>query len=124
MDCILDYVIDLLLMVTRCTGLSHLFSLFKYRTADLAKLFCRMSYILDLSECSFFFNIFLEKSLILLKKDEISDLHADSKEKERNSVLSARSDLCHLAFPLSRVRGTAPTPVAHGLGWCIQVCLH
>lgn len=51
MDCVSGYIIDLLLVITYCTWLSHLFSLFKYRTADPAKWFYRMFHILDLFEC-------------------------------------------------------------------------
>ena len=39
-------IFTLLLMVTLCTWLLHLFSLFKCGTTDLAKLFCRISHIL------------------------------------------------------------------------------
>lgn len=106
-------------MATHCAWLSHLFSLFTYRTADLAKLFCRLSHIWDLSECPFLKKVFLEESLIWLKKDKMSDPHADSKEEGRNSCFICGVRFVHPARSLSRVERSVPNLSLKG--WVLLV---
>lgn len=111
-----------LLIVTHCAWLSHLFSLFKYKTADLAKLFRRLSHIWDLSECSFFFffKFSLKSPRFDWRKTKWVTYMLIAKKRGEIPVLSAGSDLCHPACSLSRVESTVPKPVVTQ-GWVFLV---
>lgn len=110
-------------MVTHCVWLSHLFSLFTYRTADLAKLFRNFSHLGFVWMFLFSSKFSLNRPWFYWRGAKWVTSVLRAKKKGETPALPAGSVLCHPACPLGRVKRTVPRPVTHGAGWCIWAFL-